>query len=75
MANGPQISISDDDICSDCLLLCYRPGGMSSCRIGWPVAWDENDYAVSCPEFRPVRVRHENVDEAWLGTAGVEDET
>ena len=47
------LSISDDDICSECLHLDYNPGNLSSCALQdendkWPAEFDTNGYAIDC---------------------------
>lgn len=54
--HGPQ-SISDDDLCSSCAYLDYRPGEDSSCLIvedgqDWPGEVDDNSYVVGCDKFK-----------------------
>ena len=52
-------SISDDDLCTWCTRLLYRPGELSLCRLStgngifWPSVCDRNGYAYGCPEFQP----------------------
>lgn len=45
------VSISDDDLCSSCVSLLYRPGGFSYCQEDWPCALDENSYIESCDYY------------------------
>lgn len=48
-------SVSDDDLCSSCQHLDYRPGDLSACllagcgRDDWPSVLDGNGYSVACP--------------------------
>lgn len=54
-SNG-KMSISDDDVCSDCKHLAYNPGGLSSCKLvepgeEWPAIFDSDGYAVSCDKL------------------------
>ncbi|HBV4450686.1 TPA: hypothetical protein MDY78_005199 [Klebsiella pneumoniae] len=47
-------SISDDDPCTWCSHLLYRPGELSLCSLSipkgfWPCHRDENGYAQFCP--------------------------
>jgi hypothetical protein len=44
-------SISDDDLCSDCISLLYRPGGFSYCQLDWPCELNEDLYVESCDHF------------------------
>ncbi|EEX2531139.1 antirestriction protein [Escherichia coli] len=51
-------SISDDDLCTWCTRLLYRPGELSLCRLStgngiWPSVCDRNGYAYGYPEFQP----------------------
>lgn len=50
------MSISDDDICSECVHLKYRPGAWSECRKGWPCEFDGDGYAVSCKKYKPCKL-------------------
>jgi hypothetical protein len=53
-------SISDDDLCSDCKLCRYNPGGMSECESDWPGLFDANGYCVECVHFIAVEKRGDN---------------
>ncbi|HCD7970629.1 hypothetical protein VC623_16515 [Citrobacter amalonaticus] len=49
-------SISDDNLCSWCRHLCYRPGELSLCQQTdsdgiWPSQYDVDGYAQSCPQL------------------------
>lgn len=65
MANYNRVfrSISDDDLCSDCVHLGYKPGGLSSCTVDaspefaqvWPAQFDADGYAVACAYYRGPR--------------------
>ena len=48
------LSISDDDLCSQCTHLEYNPGNLSFCSHRWPGLFDENAYCVECPKFKQV---------------------
>ena len=48
---GKLVSISDDDLCADCVHCGYAPGDMSSCAQDWPGTQDEDGYYVTCPQF------------------------
>ena len=45
------LSISDDDLCSDCSHCAYRPGELSTCNLDWPAKFNPDGYAVSCERF------------------------
>lgn len=45
-------SISDDDICADCVHCIYNPGEMSGCALDWPAVFNADGYAVSCPQLK-----------------------
>lgn len=49
-----QLSISDDDICSDCTQCAYAPGEESSCAKDFPAVFDADGRAVDCIEFQRV---------------------
>lgn len=49
--SGQLLSVSDDDICSDCRHCNYRPGELSYCNQGWPGLIDDNLYVVECDHF------------------------
>lgn len=53
-------SISDDDLCSDCLCCSYNPGHLSACLLDWPGYVPEfgprEGYVVSCKEFIPLTI-------------------
>ena len=48
-------SISDDDLCADCVHCDYQPGEASDCRKEadgkWPGEQDEDLYFIRCSEF------------------------
>ena len=47
-------SISDDDLCSNCINCAYVPAiGLSDCAYAFPGATDEDGYVTSCFEFTP----------------------
>ena len=48
--SGQQKSISDDDLCSDCLHCHYLPGEMSTCALSWPGNANA-DYVQKCADF------------------------
>lgn len=43
--------ISDDDLCSTCYRLDYRPGELSTCAAGFPGSFDRDNYCQSCAAF------------------------
>lgn len=49
------LSISDDDLCADCMRCQYRPGGESGCVAAvdseWPAELNADGYAIACPLF------------------------
>ena len=47
-------SISDDDICAACVHCLYHPGELSGCALNWPAMFNEDVYAVSCPDLQTV---------------------
>lgn len=57
-SQGQQRSISDDDLCSDCVQCDYAPGEMSGCKQGWPGEFahegPRQGYCVSCPAFAAI---------------------
>lgn len=62
---GPQ-SISDDDLCSGCHWLDYKPGELSTCSmsapdIPWPGDFDDDGYVVTCVSF----TKRNRCDESW----------
>lgn len=46
-----RLSISDDDICSECAALHYNPGGQSWCELNFPGEFDPDGYCVYCHQF------------------------
>lgn len=45
-------SISDDDLCSDCIFCYYHPGEESECVTGFEYAkFDLDNYVISCSHF------------------------
>lgn len=52
------ISVSDDDLCSDCVHLLYRPGGFSYCQLDWPCKLDADMYVESCEDFSFIKQGH-----------------
>lgn len=57
-SQGLALSISDDDICSECSHLKYRPGEQSICKIAaergsWPAKFDKNGYTIKCIDLTP----------------------
>lgn len=49
------LSISDDDLCSECARLNYTPGGLSLCILAdpeWPAEFDADGYAKTCSRFK-----------------------
>lgn len=46
-------SISDDDLCADCMRCIYRPGERSSCALSWPGKANADGYIVACTRFAP----------------------
>lgn len=46
------LSISDDDLCSECYFLNYNPGDRSLCRIEWPGHFNDDGYCEHCDKFR-----------------------
>lgn len=45
------LSISDDDICSNCQFCVYNAGELSFCKKNWPCEPDEDLQIRTCPEF------------------------
>jgi hypothetical protein len=50
------VSISDDDLCSDCQHCEYNPGLYSYCKAPtpdgrWPCEINEDHYVIKCPQF------------------------
>lgn len=54
-------SISDDDLCSDCLHCLYRPGEMSNCKLEWPGMEDSSGYVQECSQF--VQIERTGLDD------------
>lgn len=54
--SGGVKSISDDDLCSDCVWCTYNPGDMSGCQKDFPGKEDEDGYVVSCSEFHEINL-------------------
>ena len=54
------LSISDDDLCSDCVWCAYSPGMHSSCHKGWPGLFDEDGYCYECEEFTEIDYQGQN---------------
>lgn len=50
-ASGGVKSISDDDLCSECMKCQYRPGGMSVCEDDWPGLEDADGYVCQCEAY------------------------
>lgn len=50
-------SISDDDLCSECLHCTYRPGELSECKLGWPGDFHADDYIRVCGFFVQVTIQ------------------
>lgn len=46
------LSISDDDLCSECEHCIYKPGETSLCHLNWPGLFDADGYCRECPLFR-----------------------
>lgn len=55
------LSISDDDICSDCTHCRYNPGNESACTQEWPATFNDDGYAISCVRFIKIAARGDNV--------------
>jgi hypothetical protein len=49
-------SISDNDLCSECLQCRYKPGELSTCDAAWPGVKDD-DYIVACAQFIPIKLK------------------
>ncbi len=55
------LSMSDDDLCSECNLCHYKPGELSTCLLPyeanghefWPCEFDPDGYVVGCAWFDP----------------------
>ena len=50
-------SISDDDLCSDCMYLHYCPGQLSICSLidalnQWPCMFNKDGYATFCKKYK-----------------------
>jgi len=59
------LSISDDDMCSECKHLSYNPGKLSLCwQVSptgeWPGKFDEDGYCISCASFLKVEKPGDN---------------
>jgi len=51
-------SISDDDLCSDCIFCDYQPREESSCNVDFRNAMFNLDgYVKNCGDFEPVEER------------------
>lgn len=53
MVQNQRKSISDDDLCATCSRCDFRPGELSSCRIGFPGEANADDYITACKAFAP----------------------
>lgn len=58
------LSISDEDLCSDCKNLAYCPGLLSVCKLvdapkTWPCVFVNNE-AYACHSFVKITVKDEN---------------
>lgn len=53
------LSISDDDLCSECVHLNYNPGEYSHCRLNWPGWFDGDAYCQLCPNFLDHETRNQ----------------
>ena len=60
--SGGVKSISDDDLCSDCIHCEYRPGEMSGCKYDWPGMEDADGTVQRCSEL----VRISSPEENWV---------
>ena len=58
------VTISDDDLCSECRYLDYCPGDWSHCKYGFPAEFDADGYAVSCEDFERIDHQGQNVSAA-----------
>ena len=55
-----QLSISDNDICSDCKHCVYNIGETSSCLKNWPFTETFGDDIKKCLNFEMVEKQNEN---------------
>lgn len=49
--SGQQKTISDDDVCSDCMHCYYQAGKMSTCALNWPGNANADGYVQECASF------------------------
>lgn len=54
-------SISDDDLCADCVYLQYNPGNESVCTREWPGTKDEDGYIDNCDRYLGLVGTQENL--------------
>lgn len=55
-----RLSISDDDLCSNCRRCHYPPPPheLSTCDAGWPGMQDSDGYIQKCDHFKEVGHEH-----------------
>lgn len=50
ISTGGAKSISDDDLCANCIHCTFHRGDMSLCALNWPGFEDGDGYVTECPE-------------------------
>ena len=61
-----KISISDDDLCSNCEHCKYDPGQLSSCELNFnPAIFNPDGYVIDCFDFKHIEKQGDN----WVNNA------